>query len=243
MYPLICKIGPLTIYSYGIMLIFAFLISTYLASKKAGAIAIEPEIIFNLSFIVLIFGIIGSRLLYVIFNVDYYIKSPLEIIKLWEGGLSWFGGFFLGSTAAIIYIRRNGLPIYKTLDLLIPFLALGQSIGRIGCLLNGCCYGRQVSWGLYFPVHDRVLIPTQLFSSLAMLFIFVILRIFQERTHRDGEILFTYLILYSIRRILIEIWRADNKLVIFGLTYFQIISIVILLLSIYKIVLIRRSRV
>lgn len=243
MHPLICKIGPFTIYSYGVALICAFLVSSFLAQEKAKTIGISSEIIFNLSLMVLIFGIIGSRLLYIIFNFDYYIKNPQEIIKLWHGGLSWFGGFFLGSIAAIIYIRKKGLSVYKTLDLLIPFLALGQSIGRIGCLLNGCCYGKESSWGLYFPVHGRLLIPTQIFSSLSLLFIFIILRIFQERPHKDGEVFFAYLTFYSTKRFLIEFWRADNKIMVFGLTYFQIISVIILFLSVWKLILLRRSRV
>jgi phosphatidylglycerol:prolipoprotein diacylglycerol transferase len=225
------------------MLVIAFLVSSYLAKEKARSIAVNPEIIFNLSFIALIFGIIGSRLLYVIFNLDYYVNNPLEIIKLWHGGLSWFGGVFLGSVVAIIYIRKNKLSVYRTLDLLMPFLALGQSIGRIGCLLNGCCYGKESTWGLYFPVHNRVLIPTQIFSSLALLVIFLILRIMQDRIHKDAEILFTYLILYSVKRFLIEFWRRDNEIAMLGLTYFQIISLVILFISAYKLILIKRSRV
>lgn len=243
MFPLICQFGPFSIYSYGVMFVSAFLVSLYLAKKKAKTININDEIIFNLWFIVLVSGIIGSRLLYVFSNFDYYITDPLEIIKLWHGGLSWFGGFFLGASVAIIYIKRNRLPIYKTLDLLIPFLALGQSIGRIGCLLNGCCYGKESSWGLYFSAQGKILIPTQLFSSLALMSIFILLRFIQERPHKAGEVFFIYLILYSIKRFLIEFWRAEHKIVLFGLTSFQIISVIILFLSVLRIILIRRSNI
>lgn len=241
MHPIICQIGPFTVYAYGLMLVLGFLVSSYLAKEKAKSEGISAQIIFNLSLLVLVWGILGSRLLYIILNLDYYINFPLEIIKLWQGGLSWFGGLFLGSLAAIIYIRKKGLPVYKTLDLIIPFVALGGAIGRIGCLLNGCCYGKESNLGLYFPLHGKILIPTQIFSSLALILIFLILRFIQERPHKIGEIFFLYLILYAIKRFFIEFWRQDNKIVIFGLTYFQIISILIFFLSIWKLFCIKKS--
>lgn len=229
MHPLICKVGPFAIYSYGVMLAFAFLVSSYLAKKKAQTVGISPEIIFNLAFIAFIFGIIGGRLLYVIFNFDYYIDNLSEIFKLWHGGLSWFGGLFLGSVAGIVYINRKGLSVYKVLDVIVPFVALGQAIGRIGCFLNGCCYGV-----LGF-------IPIQIFSSLLLLIIFIILGFLQERPHKAGEILFLYLILYSIKRFFVEFWRADNKILMFGLTYFQIIAIAIFFFSVWKLLSLKRS--
>ena len=190
MHPLICTFGPFTIYSYGLMLVLAFLVSTYLAREKARAVGVAGDFIFNLSLLGLISGILGSRFLYILLNLGYYLNNPLEAFKLWHGGLAWFGGLFLGSSTAIIFIKRQGLPVYKILDLIIPFLALGQSIGRIGCLLNGCCYGKESAWGLYFPVHESILIPTQIFSSLALLSIFAALRILQEKPHKEGEIFF-----------------------------------------------------
>lgn len=229
MHPLICKVGPFAIYSYGVMLAFAFLVSSYLAKKKAQTVGISPEIIFNLAFIAFIFGIIGGRLLYVIFNFDYYIDNLSEIFKLWHGGLSWFGGLFLGSVAGIVYINRKGPCVYKVLDVIVPFVALGQAIGRIGCFLNGCCYG-----ALGF-------IPIQIFSSLLLLIIFIILGFLQERPHKAGEILFLYLILYSIKRFFVEFWRADNKILMFGLTYFQIIAIAIFFFSVWKLLSLKRS--
>ena len=241
MYPIICKIGPFTIYSYGLMIAIAFMLNLYLASNKAKASGFEPGEIQNLAFIILIFGIIGARLLYVGLNFNYYIKNMKEIILLQRGGLSWFGGLFLGSIAAIIYIRKKRLRPYKTLDLIIPYVALGQAIGRIGCLLNGCCYGRPSPFGIYFPAHKQVLLPTQIYASLSMLVIFLILRIMHDRPHKEGEIFFIYLILYSTKRFLIEFFRAEHKIFGFGFTIFQLISLIILLLSLCKLIFIKRS--
>jgi phosphatidylglycerol:prolipoprotein diacylglycerol transferase len=214
------------------MLAIAFIISSYLAKKKAREQSINTEFIFNLAFIVLISGIIGARLLYVILNFYYYIKHLGEIIMLQMGGLSWFGAFFLGSSSAIIYIKKKGFNLYQTLDLIVPFVALGQAIGRIGCLLNGCCFGKPSPSGLYFIIYNQILIPVQLYSSLSLLLIFFVLRVIQDRPHRDGDVLFAYLMLYSIKRFLMEFLRADNEAVIFGLTVFHLISLAVFLLCI-----------
>lgn len=227
----ICKFGPITVYSYGLMLVIAFVVSTFLAAAQAKREKIDPETIFNLSFTVFISGIIGARILYVLDNLNYYLRSPLEIIMLQKGGLAWFGGLILGSICGILYIKRKNLPVYKIIDLFAPFVALGQAIGRIGCFLNGCCYGKESAFGIYSPAQGAVLIPSQLYSALILVVIFVILRIMQERPHKNGEIFFTYLFFYSIKRFFVEYLRADNPVIIFGLTLFQILSIAVFILA------------
>lgn len=244
MHPIICKIGPFTVYSYGLMLVLAFMVSSTLAKFQAKRQEhINPDLIFNLSFFVFISGIIGARLLYIIENINYYIKNPIEIIMLQHGGLSWFGGLIFGILFSIIYLNKKNLSLYKFLDLIVPFVALGQAIGRIGCLLNGCCFGKVSKFGLYFDVHKLVLIPTQMYSSLALIFIFVILRFLQNRPHREGEVFFIYLLLYSVKRFFIEFWRADHEAILFGLTLFQIISIVIFCFALWKLILIKKVKI
>ncbi len=242
MFPIICKIGPFTIFSYGFMLAAAFLAGSILAVFQAKKQGINPDIIFNLCFTVFVSGIIGARILYVTENIAYYLRNPLEIIMLQRGGLSWFGGLLSGFLSGIIYLKKKNLSVYEALDLLSPFVALGQAIGRVGCLLNGCCFGKTSKFGLYFPSQETTLIPTQLYSSLALVFIFIILRFLQNRPHKTGEIFFTYLILYSVKRFFIEFWRADNKIIIMGLTLFQFISILVFSLSVWKLLLIKKSK-
>lgn len=242
MYPEICKIGPFTIYSYGLMLIVGFAVSSALAVLAAKRKDIEPEIIFNLAFITFVSGLLGARAFYIIENLGYYIKRPLEIIMLAHGGLSWFGGLILAIFVGTAYLKHKNLPLYKTLDLIIPFVALGQAIGRIGCLLNGCCFGKESVFGIYFPVHKSVLIPTQAYSSLLLILIFIVLRLLQDRPHKDGQIFFTYLLLYSVKRLFIEFWRADNEIIFLGLTLFQIISIAVFCLSVLGLFAIVKSK-
>ncbi|MFA4983873.1 MAG: prolipoprotein diacylglyceryl transferase [Candidatus Omnitrophota bacterium] len=242
MHPIICKIGFLNIYSYGLALAVAFMLGSLLASRQAARVHAVPETVFNLCFLIFVAGIIGARLFYVSYHLFYYLKNPLEIIMLQQGGLSWFGGLMLGAGSGFFYLKKKKLPIGKTIDLLAPYLALGQAIGRIGCFLNGCCYGRVSHFGIYFPVHDAVLIPTQLYSSILLLFIFMLLRFLRERPHRDGQIFLLYLLFYCIGRFFIEFFRADNPALFWGLTIFHLMSIAGITVAVTGIILLTRTR-
>jgi phosphatidylglycerol:prolipoprotein diacylglycerol transferase len=242
MHPIICTLGPFTIYSYGLLLAIGFLVASGLGSLEAKRQGINPDMFFNFSFIIFISGIIGARVFYIVENISYYIKNPLDIIMLQHGGLSWFGGLGLSVISGVIYLKKKRLQVYKIFDLIVPFVALAQSLGRTGCLLNGCCFGRISRFGIYFQVHEAILVPTQLYSSLILIGIFVFLRALQDRPHKIGEIFFTYLLLYSLKRFFVEFWRADNAVVFFGLTLFQVLSISIFFLSLIKLILIKRSK-
>ena len=235
MHPIICKIGPISIYSYGFAIAAAFFVCIFLLRVEARRQNLDPEKIYDLAFFILISGIIGGRILYVLLNLPYFLNDPLEIIMLHHGGLVWFGAFGFASLAAIIYLKWNKLPVLKTLDLFAPYLALGHAIGRIGCFLNGCCYGKPASWGIYFPIHGQRLIPTQLFSSFYLVIIFVVLRLYQQKTHKPGEIFFRYIFLYSLARFFIEFLRADSPHILLGMTVFQLICIFLFLGSAYAI--------
>jgi phosphatidylglycerol:prolipoprotein diacylglycerol transferase len=244
MYPIICKLGPLTIHSYGLMLVLAFSIATLLLIRQARNQGLNPELIFNLCFIILFGGIIGARILYIMLNLEFYLNKPVEIIMLTHGGLAWFGGLILGSLSGLVYLRHKGLEIYKTFDLIIPYVALAHAIGRVGCFLNGCCFGKEtLHFGLYFPVHDAILIPTQLYSSLALLGIYIVLRIKQARVHQKGEVFYLYFFLYSLWRFFIEFSRGDSEIFILGLSVFQIISIALFILSVVMLIRIKRHSV
>ncbi|MFA7283928.1 MAG: prolipoprotein diacylglyceryl transferase [Candidatus Omnitrophota bacterium] len=232
MLPEICHIGKFTVYSYGLMMVLAFFACAYLSFRQAGREGLDGQKVFDLLFTVFIAGIVGSRVFYILLNLRFYLDNPLEMIMLQHGGMAWFGGLFFGSAGAVIFIKRHKMGLLKTLDLLAPFVALGQAIGRIGCLLNGCCYGRESEFGLYFKSLDKILIPTQLYSSLFLTAIFVYLRFRQERRHLPGEIFCSYLFLYSIGRFLVEFLRDDSPRIFFGLTFFQILCLAVFAASI-----------
>ncbi len=231
MFPEICKIGHFTIYSYGAALVAAFIVAINLAMRQAKKEGANPDFIFNFAFTVFILGIIGARILYILLDLDFFLRNPIEIIMLQHGGLDWFGGLFLGSVSGLLFLKSKKLNILKVVDLLVPFVALGQAIGRIGCLLNGCCYGRPWQYGIYFPVHEAVLIPTQAYSTLSLLVIFVILRFLQDRPHTQGKVFFAYLLLCGIERFLIEFFRNDSLRIFWGLTIFQLLSLVAIIIG------------
>lgn len=231
MLPEICRIGSFTIYSYGLMLVLAFFAVAVLSFRQAKKEKFEPDKIFNLCFVVFLSGIVGSRVLYVLDNLYFYLCHPLEIIMLQHGGLAWFGGLIFGAISAVVFVKKNKMDLLRSLDLLAPFVALGQAIGRIGCLLNGCCYGGESRFGIYFKVFDKILIPTQLYSSLLLIFIFFILRFKQNRNHLPGEIIASYFFLYAIKRFFMEFLRQDSPRIFYGLTFFQILCLVLFLFS------------
>ena len=194
----------------------AFITGATLAAKEAKRQGLNPDDIFNLCFVAFISGVLGGRIFYVLENLKVYLANPLEIIMFQHGGLAVFGGIIAGVISAVIFLKRKKLPVLKTLDLLVPFVALAQAIGRLGCLLNGCCYGKTA-------------VPVQVYSSLLLVLIFLILRFFQAKPHKSGEIFFMYLLLYSLKRFFIEFWRLDNPAVFMNLTLFQVLGAVVFL--------------
>ena len=216
MYPVIFQFGFIQIYSYGLMLVFAFWIFVFLLTRQAPALNLTNDFFWNLSLVILLAGIVSARLAYIALNLRFFLDNPQEVFMLWHGGLIWYGAFLGGLLSGSIYLKRRKMPLLKTLDLIMPYLALSQAIGRIGCFLNGCCYG-------------RLFIPAQLFSSFGLLIIFVILRLLQGRTYRQGFILACYLIAVSLERFIEEFLRGDSPRNFGGLTIFQVISIAVFL--------------
>lgn len=244
MYPILLKIGFIHIYSYGLMVGCAFFISAFCLSRRAARAGFKEDFFWNLCFWVLIGGIAGGRLAYIILNFQFFRDNPPEVFMLWHGGLVWYGGLLGGILCALIYIRLKKERIPRVLDELAPFVALGHSIGRIGCFLNGCCYGRPAAWGIYFPAHNDYLIPVQLFSSLDLLAVFIILRVMQERASGQGFVFVAYLLLSSLERFLMEFLRNDSAPIFYGLTVFQIISAAIFLITLclWTIILLSRKK-
>lgn len=243
MHPIICQIGPLTIYSYGVMLAIAVVVCTLLLIRDARRQGFASQVILDLVFWTVLSGILGARIFFILLNIGFFIKNPLEIIMLQHGGLAWQGGLIGGTLAAVLFIWKRKLPLGKMADLAAPYVALGQAIGRVGCFLNGCCYGREVSWGVYFEVHGAHLHPTQLYAALGLLVIFFLLKAYQPHARPPGRVFFLYLILASIQRFIIEFFRADHDIVWMGLSIFQVVSLLVLIGALYgNIYLKSRSR-
>lgn len=227
MYPILFSIGPITVYSYGLMLAVAFILASSLASRRAYLFNITKDSMAGLAFTLLIFGLIGARALYVLLNIRYFSTHPFEALLINRGGLVFYGGFLLATLAGILYARIQKFSIQDAADLIIPFVALGQAIGRIGCFLNGCCYGRPTSsvLGMVFPYTKVRVYPTQLFSSAGLLIVFGLLFYMQSKRKFKGQILYLYFIIYGIFRFAMDFLRGDLQVFFFGLTVTQLMSL------------------
>jgi len=215
------------------MLAVSAVVCTALLTRDARRLGIPSQLVVDCVFFVAVGGILGARLYFVLLNLGYFIKYPLEMVMIQNGGLAWQGGLVAGSLMAWWFIKKRKLPLLTTLDLLAPYAALGQAIGRIGCFLNGCCFGKPVAWGIYFPVHEAHLYPTQLYCSFGLLVIFFILKKFQKSAKRPGEVFFVYLFLASSWRFIVEFFRADHEILYFGLSIYQVFCVIVIALSVY----------
>jgi phosphatidylglycerol:prolipoprotein diacylglycerol transferase len=219
MFPVLFSIGPLTLHTYGIFVATGVVVGVLVTIRMGRSQGIMPQNILDMSFIIIFSGIIGSRLFYILMNFSYYSSNPLDMLKLWQGGLVFSGGLLAGLTILIWYARRKDYNLLLLGDIWSPGVAIGQGIGRIGCFMAGCCYGKPttVAWGVVFtdprslarlniPLH-----PTQLYSALSGFVIFIILMILNAKKHFEGQVLLWFLILHSTSRLLIERFRGDDR--------------------------------
>lgn len=217
MQPTAFNFGNFAIHWYGVMVALGFLIGLWTASRRAAKIGIAPETIFDLGPWLIVGGILGGRIFHV---VTYWQKSyagqPIwEIFAIHHGGLVYYGGLIGATLAGIFYARRKKLSVWKLGDILAPSLALGYAIGRIGCLMNGCCYGRacDLPWAIHFPLshetHGTPVHPTQIYESLLNLGLCFALAWFFKRRKFDGQVFAVYLMSYAVARSFVELFRGD----------------------------------
>lgn len=229
MHPIMFKIGPVNVYSYGVMVALGFALATICIYTRAPGFGIDKNNVVDLMILMLVSGIIGARALYVAQNFNYYLANPIEILNLSKGGLVWYGAFIAGLGASAIYIKIKSMDFWSSVDLAAPYIAMAQAFGRIGCYLNGCCYGIEshspIAWFAQSFAGDAALrYPTQLYSAASLLLIYVLLRIWQDHRRFRGEIFLGYCILYSLKRFMMEFIRGDNPRIFFNLTMSQVIS-------------------
>jgi len=222
MYPDLFRFGPLVIKSYAVLVTLGFLAGLAWMIRSGRRNGLDPGLISDLAFWAAIGGILGARAVYIALDPT---AGVLDFPKFWEGGLSFHGALLGGGLAFWLFARRAGLSFLRLADLAAPGVALGQAIGRVGCFLNGCCYGlpTHLPWGARFadlatgkptpPVH-----PVQLYEMAGDLVIFGLLSMASagRRTRRRGFIFFLYLALYGLLRGWMEIYRAPSGPTIVG---------------------------
>jgi len=207
MYPIIAKIGPFTIYSYGMMVAIAFLFGVFIAKREAARKKINPDLIYDFSFYLLIGSIIGARVYYILFfELKSFLGDPLSIFKVWQGGLSIHGGIFGGIITGLIFSKIRKISFWVLADLIAPSIILGQAIGRIGCFLNGCCFGMPMKPFCGMESH-----PTQIYELVLDFFGFLVLWGLRKKVRLEGGLFLLYIMVYSVIRIIVSQFRADNS--------------------------------
>ena len=234
MNPIALSLGPIKIYWYSIIILLAIILASKVLFKQAKKQNIKEEFLTNLIFYGVLWGILGARLYYVLFNLKYYIQNPIEIIEIYNGGLAIHGGIIAGAIFFIYYSKKNKINFLKIFDITAPALILGQAIGRWGNFINVEAYGAQTNlpWrmgiyeaGKYIEVH-----PTFLYESIATLTIFIILTVVSKNRKFKGQITYLYLIMYSFARAIIEGLRTDS-LMLGPIRISQALSIIIFIMS------------
>ena len=225
MFPKLFEYSWLVIHTYGFLLAVAFLAGLSISARAARLQQVDPSKIYDLGLYIAISALVGSKALLILTELGYYLDHPREIFSLatLRSGGVYYGGFILAVIVGVTIAKRHQLPVWKVADCSAPGIALGQSIGRLGCFAAGCCYGKPTTsfLGVTFTnpySHETVgvplmvpLHPVQIYESVASLVLFFILWKWIKRKHFDGQVFILYLALYSCTRFVIEFFRGDME--------------------------------
>lgn len=219
MFPILFEFGPVTLHTYGLFVAAGFLLGIAWSMREAREYGLNPQVLSDVGFYIILGAILGARLMYVAINPVYFWNNPLEIFLFWKGGLVFSGGAILGAVFAIWFLRSRGQDIWIWMDVVAPGIGLGEAVGRIGCLSAGCCYGAScdLPWAITFYSPESLaplfvpLHPTQIYHSLAGLTCFLVLRALKPHVHHPGWLMGVFLMLFGMFRFLIELFRADYR--------------------------------
>ena len=253
----------LPLHTYGLMIATGFLIAMMLSARQATKEHEDADRIVDMAFYVLLAGLLGARVIFIITKWDDYMRNPIEILMFWRGGLVWYGGFIGAALFLIFYSRRYKINFFKYADILVPYMALAHAIGRFGCLAAGCCHGKPTEsfFGISFPadsmaahshqvegliapgVDSLPVHPTQLYEAGAEFLLFLFLLWIRRAKVFHGQILLVWLGAYPVIRSIIEMFRGDKGRGVYILSTSQYISIGIAMVAIVLYFKLRQKRI
>ena len=252
--PILGAVGPVTIYTYGVLLAAAYLGGLQLAMIRGKQRGLDQTRVLDLGIYIIISALIGAKLLLLITDFRSFADNPRALLDLLRSGGVFYGGLLVAVTVALFYIRRIGLPLWTTCDVFAPGIALGHVVGRFGCFFAGCCYGRPttVPWAITFtspyaaanvgtplniPLH-----PTQLYEAGAEALILVVLLATESRGRKfPGRTFWLYMLMYAISRYIIEIFRGDPRGTVFMFSTSQFISVILIPLALAMLIYLGRQ--
>lgn len=254
MHPILIEFGGVTIYSYGVLLAGAYLLGLQFALKRARTRGLPAQRVMDLGIWIIVSALVGAKLLLLLVDFRSFTADPRELFSLARSGGVFYGGLIAGVATALWYIRHYRLPLWTSTDIFAPGIALGHVVGRMGCLLAGCCFGRPTTVGWAITFHDPAaaakvgtplgipLHPTQLYEAGAEGLILALLLMLERRGPGfPGRTFWTYLLLYGLSRFVIEFYRGDSRGMAFGVvSTSQLISLVLVPLAIVMLLLLGR---
>jgi phosphatidylglycerol:prolipoprotein diacylglycerol transferase len=255
LHPEILRWGLLHVRSYGLMLAVAFLVGTWLSLREARRLGLDEDRLVNVILIVLVASVIGARALYVLEHVQEFRREWGSMLAVWQGGLTLYGGIVAGTVAGLTAARQMSLPMWTVADALTPAFALGTVFGRVGCFLNGCCYGVPTSlpWGVRFPPDSFAglefgsapLHPAQLYFALSGLVLFGVVWALRKRLTTPGFLFWSFLLMFALVRIPLDATRAyepEARLISFGAVDIKESQVTSLALALFATLMILRLR-
>jgi phosphatidylglycerol:prolipoprotein diacylglycerol transferase len=252
-HPIAFHLGSLPVRWYGVMMALAFLAGLWTATRRARRVNVSADVISDVTLWLMLGSIIGARFVYVTTYWKHeFAGQPLsEIFMIQHGGLVYYGGLIGAIVFGISYLLWKKLQLWKIADIVAPSIALGSVFGRIGCLLNGCCYGYacDLPWAIHFPAdhetHGAAVHPTEIYDALLNLILYLALAWWFRHKKFDGQIFAGYLVGYAVFRFIAEHFRGDYPVdhVHHGLTSAQLLSVPILIAGLALMIFIsRRAR-
>jgi len=239
MHPILFEVREWPLYAYGVLLAVAYLAGLQMAVVRARRLGVDSNRVLDLGIYLIIAALVGAKLMLLLVDFRYFASQPGEVLSLVRAGGIFYGGLIAAIGTALVLVPRYGLPMWTTADVIAPGIAFGHVIGRVGCLLAGCCYGRPTSvpWAVTFtdPVAaanvgtplDVPLHPTQLYEAGVELLILGVL-LTTERRGRPfpGRTFWLYVLLYGVSRFVVEFYRGDERGMLYGLSTSQVVSLV-----------------
>jgi phosphatidylglycerol:prolipoprotein diacylglycerol transferase len=244
MYPTLIRIGEIAFHTYGLLIVIGIFAGLYIIKLESLRIGLDFKHLSDTLFWAIWAGLIGSRIFYVLYFPNEFIQNPLEIIKIWKGGLVFHGGVVFALPITIYFLKKYKLPILKTFDTVAIAIPLAHFFGRLGCFFAGCCYGAvcELPWAVVFKNPESIaptnvpLHPTQLYESIANLILFLILYITRKKTNKEGTSIGIYLIGYGIIRFVVEFFRGDLRQFYLSLSTAQWISFIFIFFGVMIII-------
>ncbi|OQA18177.1 MAG: Prolipoprotein diacylglyceryl transferase [bacterium ADurb.Bin363] len=231
MHRVLFHVGSLSVYSYGFMIALGLIFALFIGIKYGKDRGINSDQIILLVICTFFSGVIGSRILYIILNYTHYAGDPLRTLNIRTGGLAWHGGVIGGLIFIIWFSKKMKLSLWDMMDIGVICGILGLAFGRIGCFLNGCCYGKisSVPWAVVFPNLGRFpRHPTQIYECILDIIVLLVLLYIWKRHRFSGEVFCYFTGLYSVVRFIVEFFRDGSNPILIGLNLAQLTSLIII---------------